>query len=354
MAQPGEDVYSDLAALDYRTSQDTLASDIKDDHLAGRSSMQLENERRRVLIATGMGNDLALQGLFACPPLNQWDVSEADSFSRARFLLQHDPCDLLVINDDLYEREGGQGLAWLAGQRETPVVFLAGPSAVHFHKAYELGAHVCLPRCMALEHPPLLATVMEQALQNAQLRQSYRKAKDGLSQARQHVNRLVNMIWRSSSRPTEMQWFTQRNMLERLSEELARVERHQVPLSVAIGELKTTPEDTEEGPALPDWAMDMIAKGKRRCDVVGQYGPNGFMLLMVHTPIKGGVHCCRRLQKFLEHPQVPLPGPHIKLNAFFGVSSTATGKLSSVALLRSAEQNLEAAREDIEERIVVD
>jgi PleD family two-component response regulator len=78
------------------------------------------------------------------------------------------------------------------------------------------------------------------------------------------------------------------------------------------------------------------------------------MLLMVHTPIKGGIHCCRRLQQAIEHPSEPLPGPHAGLHAYFGVSSTATGKTSSVALLRSAEQNLEAARTDDKERLVVD
>ena len=36
---------------------------------------------------------------------------------------------MLLINDDLYEREGGQGLAWLAWQREVPVVLLVNKSA---------------------------------------------------------------------------------------------------------------------------------------------------------------------------------------------------------------------------------
>src|SRR3954463_11627793 len=110
--------------------------------------MLIESERRRVLIAAGPDAGQDLRHLFTRDPLDGWETLEADSFSRARFLLQHDPCDLLLVNDDLYEREGGQGLAWLSWQLETPVVFLAGSSAVHFQKAYELGANVCLPRQM--------------------------------------------------------------------------------------------------------------------------------------------------------------------------------------------------------------
>ncbi len=246
--------------------------------------------------------------------------------------------------------------AWLGWRgSETPVVFLAGSSAQHLQKAYELGAHVCLPRQMALEHPPLLVTAMSQAIKSAELRLSCRKAKERLAETRLHVDRLVNMIWRTTSRQADVQWFSQRYMLERLSEELARVERHQVPLTVAIGEIQPPKDESaSEHPGVPDWAMETIAKGKRRCDVAGQYGLGGFMLLMVHTPIKGGVDCCRRLQKFIEHPKEVLAAPHSGMQAFFGVSSTATGKLSSVALLRAAEQNLESARADAKERIVVD
>src|SRR5437764_433036 len=68
-------------------------------------------------------------------------------------------------------------------------------------------------------------------------------------------------------------------------------------------------ETFDDSLALPEWTMDVIAKGKRRSDVAGQYGPDGFMLLMMHTPIKGGIHCCRRLQKAIEHAQETLPGP---------------------------------------------
>ena len=52
--------------------------------------------------------------------------------------------------------------------------------------------------------------------------------------------------------------------------------------------------------------------------------------------------------------KVSTPAPHAGLHAYFGVSGTMSGKSSSVALLRSAEQNLEAARMDYRERMVAD
>ena len=218
--------------------------------------MGIDNERRRVLIAAGSQAIEAIRAVFTSDLHDQWEAVEADSFSRARFVLQHDPCDLLLVNDDLYHREGGQGLAWLAYQREVPVVFLAG-SAVHFQKAYELGANVCLPRHMALEHPLLLATVMEQAIKAGEARLEFRKTKERLASSRHHVDRLVNMIWRTTSRQPEVQWFSQRYMMERLSDELARVERHQVPLTLAIGQVRPTAK-TEAN--VPDLTMQLIAR----------------------------------------------------------------------------------------------
>jgi diguanylate cyclase (GGDEF)-like protein len=318
--------------------------------------MHHETERRRVLIAAGPGVDYTLKQLFCKEALDGWETMWADNFSRARFLLQHDPCDLLLVNDDLYEREGSQGLAWLARQHETPLVFLAGSSALHFQKAYELGVHACLPRHMVLEQPALLATVMDRALETAEMRLGYKRAKDHLIESRQHVDRLVNMIWRTTSRQADVTWHSQRSMLERLQEELARAERHRVPLSLAVGEIQPAEVNESAGdtPTVPDWAMAMISRSKRRCDVVGQYGIGGFMLLMVHTPIKGGIQCCRRLQKFIEHAKERLAGPHTGLHAYFGVSSTMAGKMSASTLLRAAEQNLEAARADAGERMVAD
>jgi len=299
---------------------------------------------------------------------------------------------VLLVNDDLFEREGGQGLNWLAWQQNTPMVFLSD-RGVNLQRAYELGAGVCLSRKMAIEHPPLLAAALEEAMRSSVVRQGYRRTRERLADSRRHVDRLVNMMWRTSARMADGRWLSQRAMLDRLSEELARVERHQIPLSLAIGEVRpvddvapdyvaddamgqfstsadvgrtflsvetdksvrpTKKDAFDDSLALPEWTMDLIAKGKRRSDVVGQYGPGGFMILMTHTPVQGGIHCCRRLQIAIEHAQNEMPGPHTDLHAYFGIAGAAKGKLSAAVLLRAAEQNLEAARADSKARLAVD
>jgi diguanylate cyclase (GGDEF)-like protein len=316
--------------------------------------MMLASEARRVLLAAGSKASESLRELFNEEPLNAWKILEADSFARARFVLQHDPCDVLVVNEDLLASEGGQGLGWLAWNQETPIVYLAGSSSEMLRKAYEQGATICLPRQMVLEQPMLLVTAIEHARQAANLRQEQRVTKERLHETRQHVDRLINMIWRTTPRQAEVHWFSQRYMMERLTEELSRAERHQIPLTLALGEVQpAAAEEMELANLMPDWTMNTIAGGKRRSDVAGQYGPDGFMLLMVHTPIKGGLLCCRRLQKAIEHPQEPLPGPHANLHAYFGISGTLDGKTSAAGLLRLAEQNLDAARREAKERLVV-
>lgn len=312
----------------------------------------IAGEFPRVLIAAAKDSMACLRHVFTHDPLDHWDVVEADSFSQARFCLQHNACDVLLVHHGLYDSEGPQGLAWLAWQRHTPVVFVAADNAEHFRRAYELGIHFCVPHGLMVAQPALLLAAMEQAIQAGELRHRLRHTRERLSECQRHVDRLVSMMWRSSQRQADLPWLSQRSMLERLHEELGRVERHKVPLTVAIGELQPA-EDAEGAWELPDWAAQLIARGKRRCDVAGQYGPHGFMLLLVQTPIKGGINACRRLRNVLEHPPEETPPPR-SLRAYFGISSTAVNQADPAALLRAAEQNLVAARTDTRERIVVD
>ena len=223
---------------------------------------------------------------------------EAESFTQARFMLQFDPCDVLIIHQDLMDSEGGQALSWLVWNRNLPVVFLSSTGGLASARAYELGASLCLSTEDAFAHPVLLSKVLDRALHWHDLENKLTITRERLDRSRRHVDRLVNVMWRITPTQGDSAWFTQRYMMDRLQEELSRAERHQVPLSVAVGEVNV--EDTEG--CLPTWAVEAIVRGKRRSDVVGQYGENGFLILMVHTPQTGGLNCVRRLQKVIEHP----------------------------------------------------
>ncbi len=307
-------------------------------------------DRRRVLIAVNKTHEGEVKSLFQRDPLSQWLPLFADSFSQARFTLLHNPCDSLIVHEDLLEAEGSQGLAWLAWQREFPTIFV-GQSAAMFQRAYELGARHCLAFDMALTHPPLLATVLDQSRRNMDVSASLKRAKDQLSQTRRHVDRLVTLMWRAAPRHEDSQWYSEPFILERLQEELARAERYKLPLSLAVGEMN---DEAEADPSLPEWTPELLVKTKRRCDVVGQYGPRSFLLLMVQTPKTGSITCCKRLQSFLEHEAEALPGPRRSVRAFFGVTTTQGDRQSPQSLLRFAEQNLDAARHEKMLRIVAD
>lgn len=306
-------------------------------------------ERRRVLIAVNKTHDGEMKSLFEREPLAGWQPLFADSFSRARFTMRHNPCDALIVHEDLLDAEGAQGLAWLTWKKDYPTIFV-GQSAMAFQRAYEIGAANCLPLDMALTHPPLLATVLQQAQKNLQMSTDLERSRIQLVQTRRHIDRLVTLMWRATPHRDDCQWYSEPFMLERLSEELARADRHKIPLSLAIGELN---EDEREDARLPEWTPELLVKEKRRCDVVGQYGPRGFLILMVHTPKTGGFNCLKRLQTRLESPEEKSQ-PRSPLRAFFGLTSTNGDRLSSQGLLRSAEENLEAARHEKLLRIVAD
>jgi diguanylate cyclase (GGDEF)-like protein len=310
------------------------------------------SERRRVLLASCCQGEKAFKELFRRDPLDQWVTQEANTFSRARFLLQHNPCDVMVVHDDLYEREGGQGLAWLSWQREIPIVLLAGQNPEHYVKAYQLGVNVCLPRDLALANPSMLAAGLEQAMSINEMRFGYQRAQEQLSQSRKHMDRLVNLLWRASPRTDEQDWYPQRYMLERLSEELARTARHGIPLTVALGEITLGGQTV--GDNMPEWVSNLILQGKRRCDLAGQYGTEAFLLLMVHTPKQGGLTCCRRLQNMLEQAPHALQAPHRPLAAYFGLATLTPDRNTPQALLRCAEEKLQAAHANDHERVATD
>lgn len=307
--------------------------------------------RLRVLVAGGPERQPALLELLGREPLTALNPAAADSVEHARFVLQHQPFDAILVSSDLLEGDGNQALAWLAFQQMTPVVLIGDDQPELFARAYSHGVAACLPLAMACAHPPLLHGMLLQAVRTWTSKAEHARLQRQLTDSSQHVDRLVQMIWRITPRHDD-HFYSQRHMLERLGEELSRCERHQVPLSLAVGTLQ--PATQAAAPILPDWAAESILRGKRRCDVVGQYGPDGFMLLMVHTPKPGGVTCCKRLQDRLAHPAEELSGPRQPICSFFGIASMAGEHNSPQSLLRVAEQNLDMARGRTASSVVAD
>jgi GGDEF domain-containing protein len=92
---------------------------------------------------------------------------------------------------------------------------------------------------------------------------------------------------------------------------------------------------------LSGWISDHVHRLKRRCDILGHYGPNGFLLLLPHTSESGAVTFCQRLRFSMD--QTP-PRPPMPAVALLGVSSCADGRATPKSLLRRAEERLDEAR----------
>jgi diguanylate cyclase (GGDEF)-like protein len=312
--------------------------------------MSLELERRRVLIVAAPEERAALAALFARGDVEGWEAGEAESFEQADFLLQHDDCDLVLVDHSRYRPDDADALEWLARQQQPPVAFLAGPDPAALNAVLERGASQWLPRDLALARPPLLAAMLNQAAVRGDLRRHHRRLGEALQECRRQVRQLVTLLWTLSPTEGHPHWFTQRHMMERLQEEIARSHRHKTPLSVVLGEVRAAQGERvpSDPPQVTAWTAERIARSKRRTDVAGQYGPSGFILLLAHTPQVGATVCCRRLRALLEEDGAP-SGP---VAAFFGISSYDAEHTNAKSLLGRAEQCLDRARGDGDGRVV--
>lgn len=294
--------------------------------------------RRRALLAGPAEYVKSLQGLFAQPPLGErWQGVTADNLGQARFLLQHGGLDAVLIPDHHHE----PALHVLANQQGVPMVLFGESRPECLTIAHRRGVTMCLPYGMTLQHPPLLAAALDRAAQLTDDQRRHRDTRDRLEESRRQLDRLVGLIWRSTSPPADTHWLEPRVVLERLDQEIARCQRYDTNLTLAIGAVQS---GNSNDATLSAWTSETIAQAKRRCDIAGAYAPNEFMLLMVQTPKSGGVTCCRRLQKLLRNGRSNDRLPRQPLQAYFGLASLNGKNGSSQNLLRRAEENLVGAR----------
>src|SRR5439155_3362418 len=134
--------------------------------------------------------------------------------------------DVLLVDESVYRPDDSEGLTWLAAQREAPVVFVSAESPAIAAEVLERGVSQWLPRAMALVHPPMLVAALNQAVRWNDRRQRLRLTGEALDECRRQVSRLVSLLWETTPGTERTRWLTQRHMLERLQEELARSERY--------------------------------------------------------------------------------------------------------------------------------
>ncbi len=301
--------------------------------------MTAELPSRRVVIAAGAAEGAALQEPFRNGLLAGWEAQPAESLGQAHFLLQHGASDVLLLDASAWAGDDPEGVAWMAGPRQTPVLLLSPPEPETIAAGLNGGADLWLPRDLALEHPLLLAAALGQALRCGDLRRRLRRGGAALDDSRRQVSRLLDLLWQSAPAEGQARWFTQRYMLERLNEEIARTGRQGTPFSVVLAEFH--PPAATGGPHLDAWAAERLGRGKRRSDVLGRYGPHGFMLLLAGSGEAGATAFCRRLERALREAA---EGEGVPLTACFGVAACSAASATPQGLLRRAEERLQAAQ----------
>jgi PleD family two-component response regulator len=303
-------------------------------------------EKRRLLLTGESVAGSPVAQLFHDGQVAGWTAEGAASFEQARFMLQYQPYDVLLIAGGDYPRNDGEGLIWLSQQREVPLLLLIGAAQAEpatLTHALENGASQWLPLDLALTHPALLAAALNRLAQVTDLRRKSQRLGMTLQESRRRIDRLVNLLWPSPPGDAHARWHSQRSMIERLDEEVSRAERYGDPLTVILGEVQPGPGDDAKG--FDAWLTARVLRTKRRCDVVGQYGPHGFMVLLVHTSESGGAGCCRRLQNALGQPGMPAESLPANIRTFFGMASYSPMLRTPKRLLGMAEHHLETAKQ---------
>lgn len=297
--------------------------------------------RPRILLVAPAASRATLCGLIGGP---DWDVVEVSSLEQAAFVQDGQPCQVVVLEGSVVQAKAGEGLAWLAEQVAAPLVLLSAVQADLVTEGLRHGT-LWMPLEIAREHPLLLRALLTQAMDLGQERQLCRHAALQLRHCNARVDRLLGLLWEAVPGEGPTRWYSQRYMLERLDEEVSRSRRHQSPLSVILGEMQPTegePLDPEQIRQLGDWVARKISESKRRCDVAGQYGLGGFMLLLPHSTAEQAAGACRRLRHLLEHQPHEIVAP---LHVRFGTASVPSDEASVQTLLRRAEERLESASE---------
>jgi diguanylate cyclase (GGDEF)-like protein len=301
-------------------------------------------ERQQVILAAANWERNWLRSQFNRPPLDHWEVLEADSLERARFLSQHNACDALLVDESLQAHQAAEGLAWLVKISKAPVVYLSGGQPELAAAAFAEGVTQWMPRELALAHPGVLDALIRRAILGAGLVTRARQAADELRECRRQANRLVSLLWETSTGEVRTRWFSQRQMMERFHEEVARSERHGSALTLVLGELHAGDAGADAGSLLETWSAEQITRTKRRADVAGQYGPNGFMLLLVHTAEPGANAFCQRLQCLLEQTAGTASGPPVSSRAHFGMAGYGSTAYTPKIMLSRAEETLEQVK----------
>jgi diguanylate cyclase len=296
----------------------------------------------RVLVIVDRASAPVLDHLFGLEPLANLEPAVAADFAAARFALEHNPCDVLLVDGPVFQRNGPEAFEWLGRRHLLPTVVVTETEAAV--RATDQTLIICLPRPLAIARPETLREALSQAVRLRELQRSQLRLSEALKQSRRQTDRLVALVWRTLPDAIGHRWLSQHDVLERLEAEMARATRYGNPLTVARAEVQTSEVETRVAAPVIDWVAEAVAGAKRWCDVAGKYGTSGFLLVLVNTSAEGGIVCCRRLQRVLTQTKPSVPGPNAATRACFGLATASADGPTLQGILYQAEEHLEAAK----------
>jgi GGDEF domain-containing protein len=277
------------------------------------------------------------------PP--RWNSAEVDSLEQACFVLRVQASDVVVLDGSLVCASSAELLDWLAREVSAPLVVVSEDAHDAVIHLVHRGA-IWVPGEAARERPDLFSAILDQAVLRGSQSEQWAADRRALRESQTRIDRLLALLWEAVPGDSATRWFSQHYMLERLEEEVARSRRYGAPLSVVLGELRGGTGErlpTEQTQHLASWLADRVGKAKRRCDVAGQYGLHGFMLLLPESSGEQAREACKRLRNVLtDPPHVGLPTVH----ACFGLASVSAEVPTVQSLLRRAEERLDASHAD--------
>jgi len=146
--------------------------------------------------------------------------------------------------------------------------------------------------------------------------------------------------------------FNMRNMMDRVSKELARAKRFRKPTSCALMDLDHFAAINEKtNYAFGNFVLSemglLLTQNTRTIDISARYGGDEFLIVFPETDRVGAERACERIRKAVEIKPFMKGEFNVKLTASFGIAScTHESALTAQDLVRAADHELHIAKQN--------
>lgn len=300
----------------------------------------------RALIVSGdPGCRQLVRAAFGQEPLLESQVSECEDIACARAQMQHHEFDLVIVGTSV------EDIKLIASDSGPAIVFLAqGDNSPAMNDAVIAGATDYISPSDFGESPALLWVVLRQTIRYHSIKRQRLHLVDVLRKRNTQVLHLTQRLWRTLPYDFRTGFFTHRQIVDRLAEEMHRASRYQVPLTMALVQFDGWEELlTDRGQEFSDSVVTEMSHRMRvvarQSDLAGHYGNNAILFLLPNTALKGAHQFCQRMQAALQSP-IDVDNEAIPLKYFYGVAElSGKGKETVSEFLQLVETRIEHTRQ---------